>query len=118
LIKIIQSILDEKRMMIENGRIREKKDFLDLLFEMNDKKGEKLVDGDIIEFLLTLLFAGHESTAVTMLWSIIYLTQNPLCLKKATVNHIKFVTLIPFFFFVVSFFNCRMNFIENNEKYN
>jgi cytochrome P450 len=67
-------------MMIQNGQ---KKDILDILLE---DKGEHSEDGDIIDLLLALLFAGHESTALLMMWSIRYLTNNPLCLKKARVN--------------------------------
>jgi hypothetical protein len=68
--------------MIQNGQ---KKDILDILLEINDKKGENLEDGDIIDLLITLLFTGHETTAIAVMWSITYLTKNPLCLKKARV---------------------------------
>jgi cytochrome P450 len=72
-------------MMIQNGQ---KKDILDILLEINDKKGENLEDGDIIDLLITLLFTGHETTATVVMWSIRYLTKNPICLKKARVNHL------------------------------
>jgi cytochrome P450 len=77
--------------MIQNAQ---KKDILDILLEINDKKGENLEDGDIIDLLITLLFTGHETTAIAVMWSITYLTKNPLCLKKARVNHL---LLIIFF---------------------
>jgi cytochrome P450 len=80
LVKIIQSIIDERKMMIQNGQ---KKDILDILLE---DKGENSEDDDIIDLLIVLLFTGHETTAIAVMWSITYLTNNPLCLKKARVN--------------------------------
>ncbi|KAK2406897.1 beta-amyrin 11-oxidase [Trifolium repens] len=77
LVKIIQSIIDERKMMIQNGQ---KKDILDILLE---DKGENSEDDDIIDLLIVLLFTGHETTAIAVMWSITYLTNNPLCLKKA-----------------------------------
>jgi cytochrome P450 len=79
-------------MMIQNGQ---KKDILDILLE---DKGEHSEDGDIIDLLLALLFAGHESTALLMMWSIRYLTNNPLCLKKARVNITYNLSLLIYLF--------------------
>ncbi|XP_004510261.1 beta-amyrin 11-oxidase-like [Cicer arietinum] len=81
--KVVESIIEERRKMIENGKIREKKYFVDILLEMDDDMGQKLEDGVIIDSLVMLLFGGHETSATTMMLSITYLTQNPLCLKKA-----------------------------------
>jgi hypothetical protein len=80
-------------MMIQNGQ---KKDILDILLE---DKGENSEDDDIIDLLIVLLFTGHETTAIAVMWSITYLTNNPLCLKKARVNHLEFVTFNLFFSF-------------------
>ncbi|CAJ2663909.1 unnamed protein product [Trifolium pratense] len=84
MIKIIQSIIDERKAVIEeNGQMKEKKDLLDIFLGMTDEMGEKLDDEDMIDLLITLLFAGHETSALAMVWSITFLTQHPLCLKKA-----------------------------------
>jgi ent-kaurenoic acid hydroxylase len=82
--KIFQPVLDERRLMIKNGQhVGEKKDLLDTLLEVKDENGKKLEDGDISDFLIGLLFAGHESTATGLMWSIAHLTQHPHILKKA-----------------------------------
>ncbi|KAJ1427963.1 Cytochrome P450 [Sesbania bispinosa] len=83
LVKLVQPIVDERRLMIKNGQVGEKKDLLDILLEINGENGQKLEDEDIIDLLIGALFAGHESTATAMMWSIIYLTQHPYFLKKA-----------------------------------
>ncbi|PNX72789.1 beta-amyrin 11-oxidase-like protein, partial [Trifolium pratense] len=86
MIKIVQSIIDERKAVIEeNGQMKEKKDLLDIFLGMTDEMGEKLDDEDMIDLLITLLFAGHETSALAMVWSITFLTQHPLCLKKAKV---------------------------------
>ncbi|GAU48337.1 hypothetical protein TSUD_351770 [Trifolium subterraneum] len=84
MIKIVQSIIDERKAMIEeNGQVKEKKDLLDIFLGMTDEMGEKLDDEDMIDLLITLLLAGHETSALAMVWSATFLTQHPLCLKKA-----------------------------------
>ncbi|XP_004510260.1 beta-amyrin 11-oxidase-like [Cicer arietinum] len=83
LCKIGQSIIEERRKMKKNGQIGEKKYLVDILMEVDDNMGKNLEDEIIINYLILYLFAGHESTATLMMLSITYLTQNPLCLKKA-----------------------------------
>ncbi|XP_004510263.1 beta-amyrin 11-oxidase-like [Cicer arietinum] len=82
--KIVQSVVDERRLRIKNGeQVGEKKDLMDILLEVKDENGRKLEDEDISDLLLGLLFAGHESTATGLMWSVTYLTQHPHILKKA-----------------------------------
>ena len=85
-------------MAIRKGQIGENNNFLDIILETKDEKGEKLEDKDIIDLLIAFLFGAHDSIATATMWSIIYLTQNPLCLKKAKVNHLEFVTFKYFAF--------------------
>nr|BAN15044.1 putative cytochrome P450 monooxygenase CYP88D8 [Astragalus sinicus] len=82
-VKIVESLIDERRLMMNNSEIGEKKDIVDILLEIKDDNDEKMKDEDIIDFLIVLLFGGHESVATAMMWSVIYLTQNPQCLKRA-----------------------------------
>nr|AQQ13664.1 beta-amyrin 11-oxidase [Glycyrrhiza uralensis] len=85
LAKIVQPVVDERRLMIENGQQEgdQRKDLIDILLEVKDENGRKLEDEDISDLLIGLLFAGHESTATSLMWSITYLTQHPHILKKA-----------------------------------
>jgi len=94
LVQILQSIVDERKALLKNGKIEEKKDLLDILLDINDEKGEKLEVDDIIDFLIALLLSGHETLATTMMWLITYLTEHPLCLKKAKVNNLLFFMTI------------------------
>ncbi|KAK2453532.1 beta-amyrin 11-oxidase [Trifolium repens] len=80
LAKLIQPIVEERRLMRKNG---DKKDLLDILLELRDEDGWKPQDEDIVDMMIGYVLAGHEATANGMMWSIIYLTQNPHILKKA-----------------------------------
>ncbi|KAG4134794.1 hypothetical protein ERO13_D08G178900v2 [Gossypium hirsutum] len=79
LVKILQGVLDERRVNDPNG----KKGMIDLLMEIEDENGQKLPDEDIIDLLLMFLLAGHESSAHVAMWAILYLHNNPEILKKA-----------------------------------
>ncbi|XP_057450445.1 beta-amyrin 11-oxidase-like [Lotus japonicus] len=84
LAKIVQPVVDERRLMARNGAEGNNKDLIDILLEVNDEEnGQKLKDEDIIDILIGFLFAGHESSATALMWSIVYLTQHPDILKKA-----------------------------------
>ena len=63
-----------------------KKGMMDLLMEVENENGEKLEDEHIIDLLLLILFAGHETTAHTAMWAIIYLHDHPEMLQKAKVR--------------------------------
>ncbi|KAL5070954.1 hypothetical protein RYX36_021841 [Vicia faba] len=66
--------------MIKND---ERKDLLDVLLQAKDEDGWKPEDEDIIDILIGIVLAGHEATSSGMMWSMIYLTQNPHTLEKA-----------------------------------
>nr|BAN15043.1 putative cytochrome P450 monooxygenase CYP88D7 [Astragalus sinicus] len=83
LAKLIQYLIDERKLMIKNGQRSEKKYLLDILLEIDYENGKGVEDEDITNFFINILLAGHESTATGMMWSIIYLTQNPHLLNKA-----------------------------------
>ncbi|KAL5070955.1 hypothetical protein RYX36_021842 [Vicia faba] len=80
LVKLVKPIVEERRMMIKHG---ERKDLLDVFLEARDEDGWKYEDEDIIDILIGIVLAGHETTANSMMWSMIYLTQNPHILEKA-----------------------------------
>ncbi|XP_058724412.1 beta-amyrin 11-oxidase-like isoform X2 [Vicia villosa] len=82
LVKLVKPIVEERRMMIKHG---ERKDLLDVFLDAKDEDGWKPEDEDIIDILIGIVLAGHESTANSMMWSMIYLTQNPHILEKAKI---------------------------------
>ncbi|XP_027352646.1 beta-amyrin 11-oxidase-like [Abrus precatorius] len=84
LASIIRPIVDERRRMImESGRREGKIDLMDILLQDEDETGWKLENEDIVDFLITFLFAGSEGTATSMMWSLIYISENPHVLIKA-----------------------------------
>ncbi|XP_045807995.1 beta-amyrin 11-oxidase-like [Trifolium pratense] len=81
LAKLVQPIVEERRLMKRNG---DKKDLLDIFLELRDEEdGWKPEDEDIADMMIGFVLAGHETIANAMMWSIIYLTKNPHVLKKA-----------------------------------
>lgn len=76
--------------MVKNGD--NKKDLIDLVLEAKGENGEELIDKDVGDMLLMLLFAGHETTAVALTSSVLNLTRHPLVFAKAKV----FKTIIYF----------------------
>ncbi|KAM4108730.1 hypothetical protein ACB094_03G067400 [Castanea mollissima] len=82
MVKVLQSILDKKREMTESKH-QGTKDMMDLLSEAEDEDGRKLEDEDIVDLILLFLSAGFDSSAVSILWAIIHLTENPEALRKA-----------------------------------
>ncbi|KAE8702856.1 Beta-amyrin 11-oxidase [Hibiscus syriacus] len=82
LVKMIEDEVDERRATtsVPAGM---NKGMMDLLMEVKNETGEKLEDEHIIDLLLLILFAGHETTAHTVMWALIYLNQHPQMLQKA-----------------------------------
>ena len=52
-------------------------DLLSLLMETRDEDGQPVSDEFVRDNILTLFFAGHETTANTLTWAFYYLDQNP-----------------------------------------
>ena len=52
-------------------------DLLSMLLATRDEDGSALTDQDICDEALTLIFAGHDTTANTLTWAWHLLTQNP-----------------------------------------
>ncbi|MGD1921289.1 MAG: cytochrome P450 [Pleurocapsa sp.] len=52
-------------------------DILSLLLTATDESGEKMNDDEVRDQVMTLLYAGHESTASTLAWSFYWLHSLP-----------------------------------------
>ena len=70
-----------------------KKDMADLLLEVRDEDGEGLDDGCIIDLLIGFFFAGHETSAHTIMRAIMFLSENPETLRKAKVRFGSYILL-------------------------
>ncbi len=61
----------------------ERQDVLHLLVSARDEAGKPLSDQALRDNLVTLLLAGHETTATTLAWTFYRLTKHPEVLEKA-----------------------------------
>jgi cytochrome P450 len=59
----------------------ERLDLLSLLMDTRDEDGNPMPDEFVRDNILTLFFAGHETTANTLTWAFYYLAKNPEILK-------------------------------------
>jgi cytochrome P450 family 135 len=57
-------------------------DVLSLLLEARDEEGEGLDDGAVRDELMTVLAAGHETTANALAWAIERLVRNPAAMER------------------------------------
>jgi cytochrome P450 len=57
-------------------------DILSLLLAARDEQGQALSDQELRDELLTLLFAGHETTATAMAWGLYWFNRHPETLAR------------------------------------
>jgi cytochrome P450 len=57
--------------------LAERTDILSLLLQARDEDGQPMTDAELRDELVTLLLAGHETTATTVAWAIERLSRHP-----------------------------------------
>lgn len=57
-------------------------DILSLMLAVRDDEGRGLGDDEIVDELHTLLFAGHETTAIALAWAFYWLLRTPAALAR------------------------------------
>jgi cytochrome P450 family 135 len=62
----------------------ERKDILSLLLQARDEEGVAMTDTELRDELVTLLLAGHETTATSVAWAIERLVRHPEQLARLT----------------------------------
>lgn len=75
---LVARLMNERR---SNPRI-ERKDLLTLLMQTTDEENNPMPDQFVRDNILTLFFAGHETTANTLVWALHYLDKNPDVLQN------------------------------------
>jgi len=65
-----------------SGDLAGREDILSLLLEARDEDGRELSDRELRDELMTLLFAGHETTATALSWAIQLLARHPAELAR------------------------------------
>jgi cytochrome P450 family 135 len=64
--------------------IAERDDILSLLLQARDEQGEQMSDRELRDELVTLLLAGHETTATALAWAFDYLLRDRRSLERLT----------------------------------
>lgn len=77
----IFALIAESRPQLE-GR----EDILSLLIKARDEQGQGLSDQEIMDQLIAIMFGGHDTTAVTLAWSLYLLHRNPESLARLRVE--------------------------------
>ncbi|KAL9262514.1 Ent-kaurenoic acid oxidase 1-like protein [Drosera capensis] len=81
LVAVFQSVIDERKK--RGCGLKQKKDLMDALMEVEDGDGRRLTEEEIIDILIMYLNAGHESSGHIVMWATVLLEQHPEILKKA-----------------------------------
>jgi cytochrome P450 len=81
--KILYRLIDEAR---SDESLEERSDVLALLVQATDEEGNPMTDVEIRDQLLTMLVAGHETTAGTLAWAVERLSRSPRVLEKVTAS--------------------------------
>jgi cytochrome P450 len=63
--------------------LRQRDDVFSALLLAEDENGERLTDGEVRDELVTLLLAGHETTATGLAWAFDLLLHAPAVLERA-----------------------------------
>jgi cytochrome P450 len=80
--RVDAAIYDEIRRRRADPRLAEREDILSLLLQARYENGEPLTDDHLRDELVTLLTAGHETTASTSAWALADLARRPELSKR------------------------------------
>ncbi len=75
-------LYDEIRGRRAVDDLAEREDILSLLVQAQDEDGNSLTDDELRDELMTLLVAGHETTATALAWAFELLLKNPEALGR------------------------------------
>ncbi|HTZ86177.1 MAG TPA: cytochrome P450 [Solirubrobacteraceae bacterium] len=75
-------IYDELARRRTQADLAERTDILSLLMQARDEQGEAMTDPELRDELVTLLLAGHETTATSVAWAIERLVRHPQKLAR------------------------------------
>ncbi len=75
-------LLDEIRQRRLDPSVAERDDILSLLVQARHEDGEPMSDSELRDELMTLLVAGHETTATSLAWAIERLVRHPEKLER------------------------------------
>ena len=76
--ELLQAEIDERRMKHNEAGV----DVLSLMMAARDENGQAMTDAELRDELITILFAGHETTATTLAWALYQVHQQPTVREK------------------------------------
>ncbi|HEX4628665.1 MAG TPA: cytochrome P450, partial [Gemmatimonadales bacterium] len=77
LARLDEVIYEELARRREQADLAERSDILSLLMQARDEDGRPMTDRELRDELVTLLLAGHETTATSVAWAIERLVRHP-----------------------------------------
>ena len=78
--------IEERRKLMSFNKLRKWNDTMEALIVTQDEDGRVLSNDEIIDILLMYLNAGHESSAHSIMWILIYLKRYPQYFDKVKVR--------------------------------
>jgi cytochrome P450 len=82
--QVDQLLYEEIAQRRHEADVGARKDILSLLLSARDEAGEPLTDRELRDELITLLLAGHETTATSIGWAFERLLRTPAALERLT----------------------------------
>jgi cytochrome P450 family 110 len=76
--QLIYQEIAERRAQFDPDRT----DMLTLMLSARDEAGQPMTDGELRDELVTLLMAGHETTASAISWALYWILRSPTILEK------------------------------------
>jgi len=83
-LKRVDELLYEEIARRRQSDLDERTDILSMLLQARDEDGREMTDGELRDELVTLLLAGHETTATSVAWAIERLVRHPGKLARLT----------------------------------
>lgn len=75
--KAIDALIDQELATRRTQNISDRQDILSLMMSARDETGEALSDSELRDELMTLMLAGHETTASAIAWSLYWVHRYP-----------------------------------------
>jgi cytochrome P450 len=80
--EVDELVFDEIRRRSKDPALAERDDVLSMLLGARDEDGEPMTRVEIRDELMTLLVAGHETTATSLAWALEQLARHPAALER------------------------------------
>ena len=75
--RIVYGVIDARRRESDLSTAPERTDLLAMLLAVRDEDGSRMSDKQLRDECMTLFLAGHETTAIHLMWTFLLLSQHP-----------------------------------------